>query len=115
MGTTRSVSSGWVRRRGCEPGVQRKEPEVYSSGVQLDMRRDEVGLGANVAHLSNQESPWYEAENGSYIYWNMNDGQWWIDAPDGRGVYVVKASPDSVPAQGWELLQGAKPPAPRVE
>jgi len=65
--------------------------------------------------LSNQESPWYEAENGSYIYWNTNDGQWWIDAPDGRGVYVVKASPDSLPAQGWQLLQGAKAPAPRVE
>jgi hypothetical protein len=65
--------------------------------------------------LSNQESPWYEADNGSYIYWNTNDGQWWIDAPDGRGVYVVKASPASVPAQGWQLLQGAKSPAPRVE
>jgi len=65
--------------------------------------------------LSDQKTPWYEAENGAYIYWNKGDGQWWIDAPDGKGVYITKASPSSVPLDGWKPLPGAKAPLPTVQ
>ena len=80
--------------------------------------------------LSDQTTPWYLHENGSYIYWNQGDGQWWIDEPSGAGVYVSKghAAEAAVaaagrgatttpvpPADGWRLLQGAKGPAPTVE
>jgi hypothetical protein len=65
--------------------------------------------------LSNQKSLWYEAENGSYIYWNKGDGQWWIDAPDGKGVYVVKADSSAPPSAGWKSLPGAPRPEPSVE
>lgn len=92
-----------------------KNPKFIPVGFSLTCAEMKWDPEQMWQQLSNQKSPWYEAENGSYIYWNMNDGQWWIDAPDGRGVYVAKASPTSVPAKGWQLLQGAKPPAPRVE
>ncbi|CAE8607093.1 unnamed protein product, partial [Polarella glacialis] len=65
--------------------------------------------------LSNQKTPWYEAQNGAYIYWNKGDGQWWIDAPDGKGVYVAKASADSMPTSGWKALPGAPEPLPQVQ
>eukprot|EP00746_Dinoflagellata_sp_MGD_P150101 gnl/MRDRNA2_/MRDRNA2_82031_c0_seq1.p1 gnl/MRDRNA2_/MRDRNA2_82031_c0~~gnl/MRDRNA2_/MRDRNA2_82031_c0_seq1.p1 ORF type:complete len:332 (-),score=80.22 gnl/MRDRNA2_/MRDRNA2_82031_c0_seq1:130-1125(-) len=92
-----------------------KNPKYIPVGFSLTCAEMKWDSEQMWQRLSNQQSPWYEADNGSYIYWNTNDGQWWIDAPDGRGVYVVKASPASVPAQGWQLLQGAKPPAPRVQ
>merc|ERR1711904_99124 len=92
-----------------------KNPQLIPVGFSLTCAEMKWDSEQMWQQLSNQKSPWYEAENGSFIYWNKNDGQWWIDAPDGSGVYVTKASPTSVPAQGWQLLRGAKPPAPQVE
>ena len=57
--------------------------------------------------------PWFKAQNEAYIYWNAGDGMWWIDAPDGNGVYKARA-PDHAPPQiGWELL-GNYAPAPAM-
>ena len=64
--------------------------------------------------LTDGDTDWYEHENGSYIYRNVGDGQWWIDAPDGGGVYVAKGSPSSIPQEQWQVLRGAKSPAPTV-
>mmetsp|Transcript_25457 Transcript_25457/g.80311 ORF Transcript_25457/g.80311 Transcript_25457/m.80311 type:complete len:112 (+) Transcript_25457:830-1165(+) len=65
--------------------------------------------------LSDQKTPWFEAPNGAYVYWNQSDGQWWIDAPDGGGVYVAAAPSGLPPAAGWKALAGAASPLPRVE
>mmetsp|Transcript_255 Transcript_255/g.393 ORF Transcript_255/g.393 Transcript_255/m.393 type:complete len:364 (-) Transcript_255:138-1229(-) len=65
--------------------------------------------------LSDQKTPWYEAENGAYIYWNKGDGQWWIDAPDGKGLYVVSSpAAEFPPSEGWQALSGAPPKLPKV-
>ena len=64
--------------------------------------------------LTDGDTDWYEHENGSYIYRNVGDGQWWIDAPDGGGVYVAKGSPSSIPQEQWQVLRGAISPAPTV-
>ena len=40
--------------------------------------------------LAGPDAVWYEAPSGAYIYFNNADGQWWIDAPEGHGVYVAK-------------------------
>jgi len=65
--------------------------------------------------LSDQKTPWFEAPNGSYIYWNRSDGQWWIDEPDGGGVFVALASPSLPPRNGWQPLSAAAGSAPDVE
>ena len=59
--------------------------------------------------LSDLKQPWYEHENGSYIYHNKGDGKWWIDSPDGGGVYIS----DSL-ISAWQLLPNAKLPIPTV-
>jgi hypothetical protein len=73
--------------------------------------------------LSNQVTPWWELENESYIYFNKGDGKWWIDGPDGSGLYILRA-PEGTPAvgattlpprEGWQLLHTAESPAPVVE
>jgi hypothetical protein len=37
---------------------------------------------------------WFKhAANDSYVYFNALDGMWWIDGPDGLGVYKVQVHP----------------------
>ena len=65
--------------------------------------------------LSDQQRPWYEAENESYIYWNKGDGKWWIDEPSGGGVYIVKNDDTLPPKNGWISLSTKYNPLPLVE
>merc|ERR1711988_1634054 len=46
---------------------------------------------------SNADILWFESPNQSYIYFNVADSHWWIDGPDGLGVYKAKGSPNAVP------------------
>ena len=59
--------------------------------------------------LNDEKESWYLHENGSYIYRNKGDGKWWIDAPDGGGVYISEELTSS-----WKLLPNAQLPAPTV-
>ena len=66
--------------------------------------------------LCDQALPWFEHENGSYIYRNTADGQWWIDAPSGGGVYVVQSTASLPPRDGWKALPDyGKQPLPQLE
>lgn len=50
---------------------------------------------------------WFKHEsNDSYIYWNKSDGKWWIDGPDGGGVWKATGPSHAPPATGWELITG---------
>ena len=56
---------------------------------------------------------WFKAANGAYIYWNASDKHWWIDKPDGNGVYKALAPTHAPPQVGWKLL-GDYAPAPNM-
>ena len=65
--------------------------------------------------LCDQRLPWFEHENGAYIYRNTNDNQWWIDEPSGSGVYVAPSDGSPVPpAEGWVALSSGRSPLPVV-
>jgi hypothetical protein len=50
---------------------------------------------------------WFKHEgNDSYVYFNGSDGMWWIDGPDGNGVWKASGPAHAPPATGWTLLQG---------
>lgn len=54
----------------------------------------------------NGDKQWYKHdENESYVYFNESDGMWWIDGPDGYGVYIAKAPKHAPPAHGWKLIK----------
>ena len=57
---------------------------------------------------------WYLAENGSYIYRNKADGQWWMDEPSGGGVYVNMSEEPVPPSSGWKALSSANSPLPQL-
>mmetsp|Transcript_8955 Transcript_8955/g.18601 ORF Transcript_8955/g.18601 Transcript_8955/m.18601 type:complete len:161 (-) Transcript_8955:98-580(-) len=67
--------------------------------------------------MLNSGRPWLRAPNEAYIYLNSSDGQWWIDKPDGAGVYVVpKAEGEtSPPSTGWRALSPSYNPPPSVQ
>merc|ERR1712039_781977 len=92
-----------------------RDPKVVPVGFALTCSEMKWDPEAMWKQLSDQKSPWYEAFNGAYVYWNLNDSQWWVDAPDGKGVYIVKAANFAVPAEGWSALPGASPTLPTVE
>jgi hypothetical protein len=66
--------------------------------------------------LAVPSAPWFEHDNGSYIYLHR-DGRWWMDDPSGAGVYVCPAQEGDtkVPSQGWEPLSRGQEPMPVVE
>ena len=78
---------------------------------------DEMGWASDKMwlRLSDQLRPWWESDNGSYLYWNQADGKWWLDGPSGAGVYIVLDSSQTPPADGWQPLPGALLPLPQVE
>jgi len=63
------------------------------------------------------DQDWFTAQNGAYIYFNHADRHWWIDEPDGNGVYKAEAPEHAFPAVGWKLLTPAeqKPCPPSVQ
>ena len=67
--------------------------------------------------LSSPDMRWYEAENDSYIYFNLFDSHWWLDGPDGAGAYVVPGDlqiPSGPPLTGWKALSNIPKPNPTL-
>ena len=52
----------------------------------------------------NGGASWYSASTGAYIYWNRSDRSWWIDEPEGHGVYKAEAPAHAPPQVGWSPL-----------
>jgi hypothetical protein len=67
--------------------------------------------------LTDLRTTWYLKDDDAYIYFNRGDGKWWLDAPEGHGLYVTQAKvedgkvADVPPAGGWQSLgdYGATP------
>jgi len=93
---------------------EERDPAVIPRGFAITCETMAWNTKKMWLQLSNQKTPWFEAANGSYIYWNQSDGQWWIDAPDGGGVYVALAPATMPPADGWKALKPTSRPLPAV-
>ena len=53
----------------------------------------------------NGNSTWFaHSQNESYIYWNKGDQKWWVDGPDGNGVWIVPGLSHAPPAHGWSSI-----------
>jgi hypothetical protein len=91
-----------------------RSPTVVPNGFARTC--DEMGWPSEPTwkKLSDAARPWYEHENEAYIYWNRNDGRWWIDVPSGAGAYIAASSAVDPPSSGWKALPGMKAPMPVV-
>jgi len=83
------------------PKTPEEIPPAFSSVCQAQ-GWDTKQMWAKLNGLDLKSDTWFShVENDSYIYWNRNDGKWWIDGPDGNGVWIVKGPSHAPPAHGW--------------
>ena len=65
---------------------------------------------------TNGVTPWFEGRDGCYLWFNRDEGRWYVDDPHGGGVYL--ASPEGSlllpPTAGWVSLTGRRVGAPRM-
>ena len=90
-----------------------RRPDQVPEGFARTCREMGWDVQQTWAKLAMKDVPWYESENGSYVYLHV-ERQWWIDAPSGAGVYIADDVDGRVPQQGWQMLRGARPPPPTV-
>ena len=72
----------------------------------------------------NGERKWLHASNNdAYIYLNSMDNQWWIDEPNGSGVFIapgnctLSSTSQNIcpPKEGWKALGLHSEPLPTLE
>ena len=56
-----------------------QDPLAISSGFAATCKQ--MGWNTNDMwdRLTDKKTPWYEKEDGAYIYFNRGDGKWWIE------------------------------------
>lgn len=94
--------SGTYSRRGAE-----HVPAGFSDACVMN----QWDVGTTWAKLNGGQSWWAHESNPSYIYFNQLDRMWWIDGPDGLGVFKAPG-PSWCPPGGsirWQALDGATP------
>ena len=94
-----------------------QNPAVVPAGFRRTCEAQLWDPEAMWRKLSDGRRHWYLSPNDSYIYFNVGDGNWWIDEPGGGGVYIVPGIGDEnvPPPTGWQALPGAHLPVPVVE
>ena len=65
----------------------------------------------------NEQRAWWEAPNGSYLYFNSSDQLFWLDSGvTGLGLYVSGAggAGSAPPSAGWQLIGLGALPLPSI-
>jgi hypothetical protein len=63
---------------------------------------DVLSTWARLNGVNPDTNVWFaHAKNDSYAYHNKADGRWWIDGPDGKGVWIVDGPSHAPPSRGW--------------
>lgn len=75
--------------------------------------------------LSDLKSPWYLKDDDAYIYYNKTDKKYWLDAPEGHGLYTAFVGDANTnndgngnalpPTKGFESLSDQYGNAPTLE
>ena len=95
-------------------GMYQQMGATIPAGFARTCEKQGWDAGAMWKKLYDQNTPWFEAENGSYVYRNKGDGRWWIDEPSGLGVYILESHEKLPPPSGWHPLDPNYEPVPSV-
>ena len=106
--STRPAVAGAYARRD-EPGSipVRFADVCVKNGWDVASTWEKLNGGAGGAWFAHEAG---ENANPSYIYHNAQDGCWWIDGPDGLGVFKAPGPPHAPPGASirWRALDGAE-------
>ncbi|KAL3827384.1 hypothetical protein ACHAXA_003118 [Cyclostephanos tholiformis] len=77
---------------------------------------DILSTWARLNGVDPRADTWFaHSTNDSYIYHNKIDGKWWIDGPDGKGVWVVDGPTHAPPSHGWtHMKKSTKEGGPKI-
>ncbi len=71
--------------------------------------------------LSDLKSPWFLKDDDAYIYYNKSDKKYWLDAPEGHGLYTAFIGSNNddgnalPPVDGFEALSDQYGSTPILE
>lgn len=102
-----NINSILVSKAGFLPvnGMYYKQPHQNIPSSFKLVCENEGWSTTDVWKKLNGNKDWYKHENNeSYIYFNENDQQWWIDGPDGLGVYKSPGPINALPAHSFNLI-----------
>merc|ERR1711964_612591 len=102
------------------PGVdgwyQRRKATEYPKWWKDLMRGvDQTTCNARWASHTRNDRPWYEKDDGHFLYCLGDDGYhtWYIRTPDGHTLYRTYEADTALPlAVGWEVSPRGVAPAP---
>ena len=99
-------ASSSAARRAAVNGEYAAAPSSRTPGRPGACASPTAGTRAMWAKLGGGDE-WFAAANGA-AYYNHADGMWWIDAPNGDGVYK-RPRRGAPPAAGWQLSATSRP------
>ena len=106
--STRPAVAGVYVRRGEKGSVPAGFAEVCeANGWDVATTWEKLNGGAGGAWFAHEAG---ESANRSYVYRNAQDGCWWIDGPDGLGVFKAPGPPRAPPGASirWRALDGGE-------
>jgi hypothetical protein len=104
-GTRPAVAGTYVAIEQVE-SIPRKFADVcVENGWDVADTWARLNGGANGVWFAHEAG---ESVNPSYVYHNKQDGCWWIDGPDGLGVFKAPGPPHAPPGASirWRALDG---------
>ena len=94
-----------------------QSPNVIPVGFAKVCNDNAWNVRQTWSQLTDLSTPWYLKQDGAYVYYNKGDGKWWIDAPQGHGLYIANAdlkNKEMPPSKGWQMLDNKYGPIPNV-
>ena len=123
-----SLSVLQVQESGVESvnqGYKWQDASIIPPGFAKVCLTNKWDVEATWVHL-NRNRLWLRGTtNEAYIYFNSADGHWWIDEPNGSGVFIAKPlvsnnnnncddQRDLPPIDGWKALSDDYEPLPTI-
>merc|ERR1711964_712665 len=93
--------NGWYQHREASEGP----PRVRAKYIRSSRRKWIRSTGGR---------PWFEKDDGCYIFWLSICGEWNCCDGDGLLRYCAKGEPALPPAEGWRPVFDGKVPAPTL-
>ncbi|KAL9180614.1 hypothetical protein ACHAXT_011067 [Thalassiosira profunda] len=103
--------------RGINALYAPQDPKTIPAGfIRMCGKAGGFAPGPVWTETTNGVTPWFENEDGCYIFFNCNDSRWYVDNAYGAGMYL--ANPDGSlllpPTNGWVSLTGRRAGAPKM-
>jgi hypothetical protein len=99
-------------------------PEMIPDGFAAVCKQQGWDTEQTWLDMNGLQRPWFKhSTSDAYIYYNVGNQKWWIDAPNGEGRYIATENGEHgpeddhcyPPEEGWTALDKSNLPVPTVK